>query len=868
MALAAIILVGVAPGAVRLRLRTDGHALVPESAPPIRVDDEIRETFGIEDPVVVLIRSTDERGVFNEHTLRLVKELTGRLQETEGLKPQNVISLALERGDRVKPGTLTFRRFLEPMPTSCEELDQLRDDLEAIELYTGVLVSYDATATAILVGVPKGSDRTELYRRIRGVVGTMGDVPERIDVIGAPVAEALLGTHILADLGVPSAVLGVDLDADDPDGASRGAWHVPRTLYELRLLIGRHIGLVPVALLIMAVVFYAAFRSVAAVFLPLAEVGACLLFVFGLMGWLDVPVYLTIAVLPVMLTAIGVADEIHVFDRYQGYLRAGMGDGPPSIPPRGGEALSPPLGGMQGGHVGLITRTMDEMWRPVAKTSVTTAVGFLSFALSPIGAVRAFGIFTAVGIVFCMAWSLAVTPAMLALARPGWMIGRRGRRLTASPAAAVTGGGRLFGGVSRLAVRGRYVVIVLTIGLLALCPRGLGRVRVQDSWVDGFAAESAFSQATRFFNEQFLGIHTLLVCVDGGDARRFTGSIEREAVDHGTIRIPAAGIADPEKLVGYALYLRRKGLPGSGAVPPDPRVRYTWDTRVAAAAREGEMIVLTTLRRDGSPRLAMRLMKEDVADYELRPEWFMRPEVVRQIGELDAFIEDHREEEVGGVLSPADYVATTEFMIRARASGSRRVPDLPDRLEWVWNQYRRVRGEARWSQAVTPDYTRSLVSVYLKNANFVDTRRLMEDLGRYEREQLAPAGMSLSFGGDVAVSQTLIEAIVTTQLRSLVGSLVGILIVTALLGGSLVWGVLCVLPCGLAVLINFVVMGYVGMPLGVATSMFSGMTLGIGVDYAIHLTERYRRGRRSGLGVDEGLHDALSATGPAVLIDA
>ena len=102
---------------------------------------------------------------------------------------------------------------------------------------------------------------------------------------------------------------------------------------------------------------------------------------------------------------------------------------------------------------------MDEMWRPVVKTSVTTAVGFLSFALSPIGAVRAFGIFTAVGIVFCMAWSLAVTPAMLALARPGWMIGRRGRRLTASPAVAVTGGGRLFGGVSRLAVRGRYVVI-------------------------------------------------------------------------------------------------------------------------------------------------------------------------------------------------------------------------------------------------------------------------------------------------------------------------------------------------------------------------------------------------------------------------
>ena len=50
--------------------------------------------------------------------------------------------------------------------------------------------------------------------------------------------------------------------------------------------------------------------------------------------------------------------------------------------------------------------------------------------------------------------------------------------------------------------------------------------------------------------------------------------------------------------------------------------------------------------------------------------------------------------------------------------------------------------------------------------------------------------------------------------------------------------------------------------------MFSGMTLGIGVDYAIHMVERYRLALRQGLAGDAAAVDAISATGPAILIDA
>jgi len=837
VAIAVLATLGIAPGGLRLKIRTDGHALVPTDAPEILLDQAIREEFGVEDPLVVLIRSDHPDGLYNARTLKLIQDLTREFQRIEGVRPWNVFSLATERGDRVKPGTLIFRRFLDPLPRTPKELERLRDDLQAIELYTGTLVSYDDKAASILVGVPAGVNRTEFYRTVRDIIDGKGDVPEEIHVIGAPVAEALLGTHILEDLGVPSVVLGHRTYQDDE--AAR--WSVPKTLYELRVFIGRHIGLVPVALVVMAIVFVLSFRNLPAVALPLTEVGACLIAVFGLMGWFDVPVYLTIAVLPIILTAIGVADEIHIFARYHEQLRAQP----------------------ESGHLEVLTATMAEMWVPVTKTSVTTAVGFLSFALSPIGPVRAFGVFTAVGIIFCMLWSLTVIPAMLALINPARLAARRremdarGRRTP------------VFTRVGRAVTRYRYAVLLMAIIVTVVAPFGLRRIVVQDSWIDGFARDSEFYKATQLFNDQFLGTHILLVCVDTGAGEPITGELSAADVDHGVVRLAANQIEDPTALIGRQIYLRR---PESPARSTDPRIRRRtrdkWNARIETAIRDGDHIVLTTSRKRGSPKLALRLRDNMQAEYAIKLEQLRQPEIIRRIGELEAFIETHRAEAVGGVLGTASYITTTNFMARGRKEGSRSIPDNPDRIRWLWGQYRNVRGVERLKQAVTADYDRSLVTIFLKNANFVATARLMNSIRQYEGTHLKPHGMTLEFAGDVAVSQTLIDAIVTTQVRSLLASLIGIFVVTAFLGRSLVWGVLCVLPCALAVLVNFAIMGWVGMPLGVATSMFSGMTLGIGVDYAIHLLERFRLARRRGLELEAALTDAVTATGPAIFIDA
>ena len=62
-------------------------------------------------------------------------------------------------------------------------------------------------------------------------------------------------------------------------------------------------------------------------------------------------------------------------------------------------------------------------------------------------------------------------------------------------------------------------------------------------------------------------------------------------------------------------------------------------------------------------------------------------------------------------------------------------------------------------------------------------------------------------------------------------------------------------------------MGWAGIPLGVAISMFAAMTLGIGVNCAIQLLESCSQARRAGAAPQEALGQAMALTGPPALIN-
>ena len=824
---AALVTLAVGAGVVRLKLRTDGQALVSASAPEAVMDAAVRARFGIHDQMVVFIKAGGTNGIFNPATLQLVRALTAEFKKIPGVAPVDVLSLATEPNFRMRPGTLTQQRMLEPPLTAPAELEQLRDDLRRIELYTGTFVAMDGQSTVILVGVPDGVDRARFHGSILKIIAAQKAARDEVAVTGAPVAESLFGIQILQDLGVPGGWLG-----DAAQGvAGKNDWKIPGSLHELRRFIARHLGLVPLSALVMMLVLLVCFRNSLAALLPLPGVAATMLFVFGLMGWLGVPIYLTTAVMPVLLTVISVTNDIYLFSRYFSLLREQPG----------------------ANHLALLEETFRKLTRPVVCTSFAAVIGFLSFSFSPLAPVQAFGLFTGGGALFGLFFSLSVVPALLALVNPAWL---RPRATGPEKSGGAFLAAKIFAGAGELAVRRRWWVIGGTVAVMALTPLGLRRLVVQDSWTNGFDPESEFRHVTEQVNSNFFGMHLLFVSAEA--AKTLQGEIPAASIIGSDLALPAALVSEPMLIAGSPIKLSA----GDASGPAND-----WSSHIEMANLNGDILYTRLARTDAGTNFAEELAKAGRARFEIPVRTHVQPGLIRALGDFGKFIRAQRQDAVGGVLGPADYLTTTRFMVHSADPAARVLTDTAMETKLFWDYYGIAMGLPRLRQVVDSNYWHSLTTVFLKDANFQDTAKLMNDLRAYEREHLAPLGIKISFAGDVAVSQSLIGGIVSTQLQSLVWSLLGIFAVTAFFGRSLRWGFYCLLPSLLAVVVKFAVMGWAGIPLGVATSMFAAMTLGIGVNCAIHLLESFEQLRAAGVPPAETVKRALCLTGPPALIN-
>lgn len=724
LAFAALAVLVAAPGLLRLTLRTDGHALVPLNDPAVVYDGQVRARYGLRDPILVTVERPGRTGAYDLDVLRTVDRLTRDFAALPLVVPQNLDSLTTEKRDRVYPGTLDFRPFLDPLPEKPEDLAIYREDLAAMPLLRGTLLSHDEKAVAILVGAPNPlddqgeptADRITLYHDLAARTAAARAVapPDtRIEIVGAPVAEALLGHHILEDL----------------------RYLVPASLAVLALMIGL------------------AARSRWGAVIGMIKIGAAVVWTFGVMGWLGVPIYLTTAVLPVILTPIGLSDEIHLLWRY----RERLVDGDPHA---------------------LLT-TLRELVGPIVLTSLTTAVGLLSFVFSPLVAVRSFGVFGTLGVLFCLAWGLTATPALLALLGPERL--RQGA--TASRGSA---SGPLRRWLAAALAKPRRTLALLglvTIGAAV----GVSRLEIQDSWVDGFAPGSTFRVATEHIDQRFNGTHQLLAVFEFDP--------------------PEAAEGDPEE-----------------PFPAEP-VTALREPRVLAA--------------------------------------FGRFEA--EVGALPG---------VGAALGPAAHLSTVSFLRYARRPERRALPTTSYEAERLIGWYEQVRGIERRRQLLSDDGLGAVVTLFLKDADYQQVAKIVAAVETAAHRHLTgpeaglPSPARLGFAGDIAVSQAMIPALVRSQILSLVLALLGALLLVATVERSGRRALLLAAPVLAAVVWTLGVMGWAGIPLGVATSMFCSITLGIGIDYGIHLLAVHRRRLAEGspAGFETALASALES-GPAILVD-
>ncbi|MBI4180010.1 MMPL family transporter [bacterium] len=231
-----------------------------------------------------------------------------------------------------------------------------------------------------------------------------------------------------------------------------------------------------ICLVALTVVFWILFRSVHLTAIFLADCVLTVGIVLGTMGHFGVPIHLMTGILPPLLMAMAIADDIHLVERF---LRAGER-------------------GFRGSLAERVARASSEVALPSFLSGLTTFAGFFSLTGGAVPAIGHFGFWSGVGILFTYAFSFFTVPVLLTFLREGDVRGRErssGWTLTAKAGYPER--------ISRICGTFRYPLIIAFGLLCGLAAVGVGRITVDTQLTNFFKTDSRFMRSMDFIESRF-----------------------------------------------------------------------------------------------------------------------------------------------------------------------------------------------------------------------------------------------------------------------------------------------------------------------------------------------------------------------------
>ena len=491
-------------GALRVRLSVREDTQLPQDHPYVQVYNRLNQLFGGGAAVVIgiLPRGGD---AFTPDVLGKLARITAAVEALPELERGAVWSLAGERVKRIGllDGDLDVRPFMPEVPRDAAALGRLRADVLADPRLVGTLVSADGGAVAIVADFPTDAQGPPLQKRLEAIVAPERDAQTDIVLAGGPVIVAAL---------------------DDATA-------------QMRVLF-------PIALLVIGLVHWEAFRTWQAMVLPLLTALLSVVCALGFMGWLGLPLDTWSAVTPVAILAVAAGHAVQILKRYYEEY-AVLGDSRAAVV-------------SSVAHVG-----------PVMVTAgFIAAAGFASLATFDVTSVRVFGLLMAAGILSALAIEMTFIPAVRALLPPP-------RRREQEGAGEDRWLAALLRRIADVVVRHPTAVLAGAAVALALALPGARRLEVDNSMRAMFAENGRIRRDDAAVNARFAGTSTLRLLIEGDS----DGVLQEPEVLRAIADLQGFLDAVPE--VGHTVsvvdYLRRidtvmRGDAAAGDVPPTRRL--------------------------------------------------------------------------------------------------------------------------------------------------------------------------------------------------------------------------------------------------------------------------------------------------------
>ena len=446
--------IGFGAGLLRLRVDNSVEALMQEDSPTLRAFRVFTEHFGSSEMVVISFR--DERGVMSPEVLTEINELTTQLQdETQVRHADQVVSLTNAQLMQGTPdGSLKVTPLIDlsaGLPTDSTVLAAAEARAKLEPYLRRTLISDDGKTTSIIVRATYPEDekikttfRQELTHDVWKVLESFEDkFKTEVFVGGPPVFLTYFDQYILKDMLVFS----------------------------------------PLVFLALIAILLLTFRSLGAVFLPLGMVLIGAIWTVGFMAYLGYPITLATTIIPPLLLVTGIEDSIYVYSFFQQENSSGSD--------RRLRAFK--------------TSALTAM--ACFLTSVTTAIGFGSLAITDIKAIFQTGVVAGVGTMMVWAMNNILMPILLQYVKPP------------KPVADHAQGDLMDRLLSWLATqsltRTKTVFAIGVVMFLAFLP-GIPMLRVETNFIKYFDEESPIRQAHDFMEQNLSGVAPLEVFVDTG----------------------------------------------------------------------------------------------------------------------------------------------------------------------------------------------------------------------------------------------------------------------------------------------------------------------------------------------------------------
>jgi predicted RND superfamily exporter protein len=394
-----------------------------------------------------LIITVASDDIFSQASTDTIRRITERINDLEPV--QHVLSLTSAVDIRSVEDGLDISPFFSALEEGSADLATIKQRVMSNPFYAGNLVSRSGDVTALVVYFNNFSDREYIQ----------GGIHEQIMAI----VEEEQGDHEIFMTGSPFFKFAmVDLLVDDL------VWTPP------------------LITILLAIVLAISFRTVLGVITPLLTVGVGVILTLGTIAALGYSLSMISVLVPPLLMILGFSYAVHVTSEYHQQRR-----NPESSDP-------------------IILQTLKHMTLPVVLTGLTTIAGFIALMANPINAVKEFGVFASIGVVYITLLSITFAPALLKA------LDRHPERW--KDAGTSRNGGSFDKFVDRVALfdlKHRRAIFI-SFGILCLLAIfGITRIHVSTESITNFDPDSDVRKGFDIVNEHLGGANHFYIVVEG-----------------------------------------------------------------------------------------------------------------------------------------------------------------------------------------------------------------------------------------------------------------------------------------------------------------------------------------------------------------